>query len=202
MPIYSQVLGEEFNQLHPMLQQRYKHIEKEPYEGSGVMKRISRGAKWMSPLMIMGARRKLLFPEKGTFIPFTIRHKPQTGEKGEDQVHWERVFYFKGKKRYFNALMSLDAERGIIKDYLGEPSVMYSDLALTVLENGGLHIQSKRQRVVIGEKEIPLPRFLQGVATVVETFNDERNVYEIKVSVQNPIMGTIFSYEGEFTEDA
>ncbi|WP_345239375.1 DUF4166 domain-containing protein [Pontibacillus salipaludis] len=201
MPIYSQVLGHEFKKLHPMLQQRYKHIEEKPYKGSGVMKRISGGSKWMFLLKLMGTRRKLMFPEEGTFIPFTIQHKPKIGEVGEEQVHWERVFYFNGKKRYFNALMSFDPDRGIIKDYLGEPSVMYSDLALTVLENGGLHIQSKRQRAVFGKKEIPLPRFLQGIATVVETFNDKRGVYEIYVSVQNPIMGTIFSYEGEFTND-
>lgn len=202
MPIYSQVLGDRFNRLHPMLKRRYKQLEKGPYRGSGVMKRITRGPKWMYPLMFLGTRRKLLFPESGVFIPFTIQHQPLTGDNGEEQVHWERVFYFSGKKRYFNALMSLDSERGIIKDYLGEPSVLYSDLALTVLENGGLHIQSKRQRAVIGDKEIPLPRFLQGVATVVETFNEERNVFEIQVRVQNPIIGTIFSYEGEFTQDA
>ena len=50
------------------------------------------------------------------------------------QIYWERIFHFGNKKRYFNALMSLDAKRLVIKDYLGDPPLFYSDLAFIVTE--------------------------------------------------------------------
>lgn len=76
----------------------------------------------------------------------------------EEQIHWERTFYFAEKKRYFNALMSLDHKRNVIKDYLGEPHLFYSDLSLSCTNDGGLQIDLKDQRLVIGKVEIPLPK--------------------------------------------
>lgn len=113
----------------------------------------------------------------------------RVGNKGEQQIHWERIFYISGRHRYFNALMSLNDERKIIKDYLGEPSILYSDLCFHVGINGDLHIESDQQRLVCGRLEIPLPRWLQGVAKVKETYIEERNVFSIQVEVRNALIG-------------
>lgn len=195
------MLGNEFYRLHPMLQKRYSIGAGSCFKGSGIMKKIQGGPKWLYPLFVMGSRWKLLFPEYGRNIPFTIVNSPRVGKTGEEQVHWERIFYFGEKKRYFNALMSFDQERQIIKDYLGEPSLLYSDLVLTVSKEGALIITSKRQRLIIGRIEIPLPKPLQGLATVTERYVEERAAYSIQVIVRNPLIGDVFSYEGEFREN-
>jgi hypothetical protein len=96
--------------------------------------------------------------------------------------------------------MSLDKKRNIIEDYLGEPPLMYSDLKLSCIDRG-LRIESYKQRLVLGKLEIPLPKIFQGLATVSEHYNDEKDVYEIRVVVKNPIIGQVFAYEGEFTSD-
>ncbi|MEK3805569.1 DUF4166 domain-containing protein [Metabacillus sp. SLBN-84] len=197
MAIYQQVLGEDYHRLHPALKQRYQF----PFRGSGMMHQITGGPKWLYPLFLGGVAYKLLFPEKGENIPFTIVNSMRTGTGGEQQVHWERVFYFPGKKRWFNALMSLDGERNVIKDYLGEPGLFYSDLTFHVTDCGNLRIESGNQRLVIGKLEIPLPKILQGLASVTESFDETKGIFTIRVEVTNPLIGPVFSYEGEFVSD-
>lgn len=141
-----------------------------PVTGKGVMLDI-KGAPWfLKPMMKLLTKRKLLFPEQGSQVPFMINNTPRSNGK---QIYWERAFYFPHQTRYFNALMSLDEERLVIKDYLGEPPLMYSDLVFSV-EDGALLIRSLKQRLVIGSIEVPLPKWFQGVATVKEDYHDEK----------------------------
>jgi Domain of unknown function (DUF4166) len=201
MSIYEVVLGEEFTKLHPMLRQRYESMGKREFIGSGIMHTIVGGPKWLYPFFWYGVKWKLLFPERGKNIPFIICNTPTVGEKGEEQIHWERKFQFGNKERYFNAIMSLDRNQKVIKDYLGDPARFYSDLSFYVVKDGSLLISSKGQRLVIGRIEIPLPRIFQGIATVEEGYCDTKQAYTISVNVRNPIIGTVFSYKGVFTED-
>lgn len=194
-------MGEQFNLLHPMLQKRYDRLEEGKFSASGMMKRIQSGPKMLFPLLWFGTKFKLLFPESGNEIPFTITNTVYCGSGSEMKVHWERVFYFRKKKRFFNALMSLDTDRMIIRDYLGEPPLFYSDLVFSAVTGGQLSIRSEKQRLVLGKLEIPLPSFFQGLACVTESYADDLDVFRISVMVKNPLVGTIFSYEGEFTAD-
>ncbi len=198
MSIYKKVLGQQYYKLHPMLQKRYEFSNHAPFQATGVMKTINVGPKFLYPLLWLGTKCKLLFPEHGMNVPFKITNTPLVGKNGEEQIHWERIFYFGTKKRYFNALMSFDSKRNIIKDYLGEPSLLYSDLVFTVSSEGDLKIESSKQRFVLGKIEIPLPKLFQGLATVTEKYNEEKGVFQISVDVRNPLIGLIFSYEGEF----
>lgn len=194
MSIYKEVVGEDFFHLHPMLQKRY-HF---PFQAQGIMNHIQGGPKWLFPLFWLGIKWKLLFPEHGRNIPFSIKNTPFKGPNGEGEIHWERIFYFGSKKRFFNARMSLDRERIIIKDYLGEPSLFYSDLTLSVLNDGSLQISSRDQRLVLGQLEIPLPKMFQGLATVKEKYLEAQDCFHVSVIVTNPVIGTVFAYEGEF----
>ncbi|NYF25474.1 DUF4166 domain-containing protein [Sporosarcina sp. JAI121] len=201
MSIFRQVLGNEFNRLHPMLQKRYDLSAGATFRASGVMKEIGGGSKWLYPILKAGVRWKLLYPERGVNIPFTIINTAFVGDKGESQVHWERIFQFGKTVRYFNALMSYDAKRLVIRDYLGEPHLLYADLDFQVATDGRLTITSLGQRLVLGKFEIPLPRIFQGLATVTERFDDERGLYHIHVEVRNPLIGIVFCYDGEFSAD-
>lgn len=185
-----------------MLQKRYVFSEATVFKASGKMSSITGGPKWLYPLFKLGVRWKLLFPERGQNIPFTIINSSYINTAGEQHIHWERKFFFPKKTRYFNALMSLDERRMVVRDYLGEPSLLYSDLKFSVLGNGALKIDSLDQRFVMGKIEIPLPRFLQGLATIVETYDEQHDAYRICVDVKNPLIGQVFSYEGTFVADA
>ncbi|WP_153721908.1 DUF4166 domain-containing protein [Sporosarcina cascadiensis] len=202
MSIYRKVLQEDFFCLHPMLQKRYDCKDSAAFRATGKMKRIKGGPKWLYPLFKLGVRWKLVFPESGQDIPFTIINSAFVNSKGEQQIHWERKFNFPENTRYFNALMSLDEQRMVVKDYLGEPPLLYSDLKFSVLDSGSLKINSLDQRLVLGKFEIPLPLLLQGLAVINESYDEEYAVYRISVEVKNQLIGTVFSYEGVFTADA
>ena len=201
MSIYKKVMGKDFSLLHPMLQKRYNLPDGATFKAYGVMNEIKGGPAWLYPLFRIGVRWKLLFPEHGKSIPFSITNTAFTTKDGESHVHWERIFQFQHTNRYFNALMSLDEERLVIKDYLGEPPLFYSDLAFTATAEGHLKIESLNQRLILGKLEIPLPRFLQGLATVTEKYINEQELYQITVTVRNPLIGSVFSYEGTFSPD-
>ncbi|WP_252503853.1 DUF4166 domain-containing protein [Sporosarcina sp. Marseille-Q4943] len=202
LSIYKRVLGKNFDRLHPMLQKRYDLPDGSAFEATGTMKEIKGGPRWLYPLFRLGVNWKLLFPERGNNIPFSITNTARLGKNSESQIHWERIFHFGSTKRYFNALMSLDETRLVIKDYLGEPPLVYSDLAFEVSDDGSLTIHSLNQRLVLGKVELPLPKPLQGLATVTERYDEADAVYRISVNVRNPLIGHVFSYEGEFVQNA
>lgn len=201
MSIYKEILGEQFEKLQPMLQKRYALPDGKSFKATGIMKKISGGPKWLLPLFLLATRWKFLFPEQGKNIPFTIVNSNRIGANGEKQVHWERIFQFPKKRRYFNALMNLDSHHNIVKDYLGEPSLFYSELVFSVSEKGHMRIESRKQRFVMGSIEIPLPKLFQGNVQVTEYYIEEKDVFSIHVVITNPLIGTLFEYEGEFRAD-
>ncbi|KMJ57166.1 hypothetical protein AB685_17295 [Bacillus sp. LL01] len=199
MTIYQELLGEDFQKLHPKLQARYSLSVDKPFSGVGTMTKIEAGASWLKPFLTLATRWQFLFPESGENVPFTIKNTCRTLPNGEAEIYWERSFNFEKVTRKFNAFMTIDPKRGVVKDYLGEPSLFYSDLTLRVTPEGHMQILSGLQRVVLGKLEIPILRFLEGVVTVEEGYDEDREVFTIQVNIQNPIVGRVMAYEGEFT---
>ena len=56
MSIFRQVLGDNFNRMHPMLQKRYDLRTGATFKASGVMKKIGGGPKWLYPVLKAGIR--------------------------------------------------------------------------------------------------------------------------------------------------
>lgn len=200
MSIFHRVMEADFFKLHAKLQERYTFLDGESFVANGVMNSIQGSPRFLRPIFRLGTRRKFLFPDRGENISFQIINRLQTGPNGEEQIHWERKFNF-DQTRYFNALMSYDVERNVIRDYLGEPPLIYVDLVFSATYEGFLQIKSENQRLVLGRIEIPIPKIFQGLATVTEKFDDKSGLFYIQVIVKNPLIGTLFSYEGTFTDD-
>ena len=198
MSIYKEILGEEYHQMHPMLQKRYGFELGKTFKATGVMYKIDSGPKWLLPFKLFATRRKFLFPEHGNNIPFHIINEQQNGLNGELQVHWERRFFFQNNSRDFNALMTVDIKKQLVKDYLGEPSIFYSELLFKVTDQGHLRIESQKQRIVLGKWELPIPKLFQGNVVVKESYMEENKAFFIHVLITNPLIGTLFEYKGEF----
>ncbi|XXM72528.1 DUF4166 domain-containing protein [Lysinibacillus sphaericus] len=198
MTIYKELLGEDFHKLHPKLQERYRLPVGQSFQGIGTMSKIETGPAWLKPFFTYAVHRKFLFPESGKDVPFTIKNSCRTLQSGETEVYWERTFFFEEATRHFNAFMTIDSGRGIVKDYLGEPSLFYSDLTLSVSLEGGLLIRSGSQRFIAGRLEIPLPSLLRGVVDVEEGYDEGCGCYTIKVDIHNKLIGRMMTYEGTF----
>lgn len=197
--IYETLLAEDFQRLHPKLQQRYRLPLNVPFHAEGTMHIIRSGPIFLRPMYWLFTKNCLLFPESGEMVPFTISNICQINEEQQAEVYWERTFFFPNATRQFNAKMTIDLERQIVKDYLGNPPLFYSDLQFDVTEDGFLMITSKQQRAVLGKKELPLPSLLTGRVMVTEGYDDELEVYTIHVSIFNDIVGRMMMYAGLFT---
>ena len=197
--IYETLLAEDFKRLHPKLQQRYRLPFNEEFFAVGTMQVITSGPKLLRPMYKLFTKNNFLFPESGKHIPFSISNKSYINTDGNGEVYWERTFYFPNATRKFNATMTVDLERKVVKDYLGNPALFYSDLQFDVTQDGFLLIRSSEQRVVIGAKEFDLPRALTGRVTVTEGYDDVRNQFTIHVSIHNNLIGRMMMYAGTFT---
>lgn len=200
MTIYSTLLGEDFQKLHPKLQHRYALPLDQEFYAEGVMSEIQNGNKLLLSFYHFAAKLNFLFPESGKDIPFTIVNKCHINKAGEAEVKWERTFFFPEVTRKFNAKMTVDLERRLVKDYLGDVPLFYSDLLFDVTEDGFLMITSGAQNVVLGKREVSIPKLLQGRVTVIEGYDDKKDVYTIHVSICNSLLGRIMMYAGEFKE--
>ena len=120
------------------------------------MDEVWRGRFWTVPFLYVGAWRRIMFPEVGRDIPFTIENYAFVDDFGRETVSLIRTFD-STKRRRFDAYMIYSEERGRIVDYLGSHEHLAVDLDLSVDPDGGLRLRSGDQRLLRGPDRVPLP---------------------------------------------
>jgi len=198
--IYQQVLGADFCRLHPKIQQRFGFSSQDKIAaiGTGTMDRIWHGRLYTLPFLYIGTWRRIMFPEYGRNVPFTIQNYAYVDRFGRETVTWIRTFETR-KKRRFDATMIYSSQRGRIVDYLGTHQHLAVDIHLSVDEQTkGLRLRSGEQRFYEGRIGFRFPMLFSGVADVCEWYDDRAERYRISVHVTNPRWGSLFGYEGSF----
>jgi len=197
--IYREVLGSDFERLHPQIQRRFGFSSRDRVAaiGTGVMDELWHGRAYTLPFLYVGTWRRIMFPEQGRNVPFTIRNYAYVDSFGRETVTWVRTFQAKRTRR-FDAYMIHSRERGRIVDYLGSHEHLAVDLELRVDERGGLRLRSGEQRFYEGPLAFRFPMALSGVAEVCEWFDDESGRFRIEVDVRNRLWGLLFGYRGSF----
>src|SRR6266513_2978323 len=119
--IYRKALGEQFHRLHPKIQDRFGFGSADGVAsiGTGTMEEIWHGPLYTMPFLYVGSWRRIMFPERGRDVPFTIRNYAYVDRFGRETVTWVREFQMPGRKRRFDATMIYSQRRGCIVDYLG-----------------------------------------------------------------------------------
>ncbi|MCY7962733.1 DUF4166 domain-containing protein [Bacillus inaquosorum] len=190
-----------YHLLHPKLQKRYQLDESHTFSGTGTMSEISGGSFLVRMLLKLGVFFRCFFSERGKDIPFTIQNRTCLMNRDHIGIEWNRTFYFKGNKRFFDAIMVYDEKEDRILDFFGKPHLLLSVLAFEASPDGSLTITSGKQWLLLCGKRIPLPKWLTGTSVVCETFDESKNCFTIQVHVQNTILGTLFFYKGTFREE-
>jgi hypothetical protein len=198
--IYEQVLGADFARLHPKIQERFGFSSRDQISsvGRGVMEQLWRGPLYTLPFLYVGAWRRIMFPERGQNVPFTIENYAFVDSFGRETVTWVRTFTMPKKSRRFDAYMIYSGERRRIVDYLGTHQHLAVDLDLSVSEVGGLRLSSGEQRFYEGPIGFRFPLALSGVARVHEWYDESIQKYRIEVNVANRRWGPLFGYRGQF----
>ena len=197
--IYQRALGSNFARLHPRIQERFGLHSGSGYalRGTGTMDRLWHGPLYTLPFLYVGTWRSIMFPERGTAVPFTIENYAYVDPLGRETVTWVRTFQA-ARQRRFDAYMIWSEQRGLVVDYLGTHQHLAVDLQMSVAPNGGVQIRSTEQRFYEGPVAFRFPMFFSGVADVCEWYDDAAACFRIRVEVSNPRWGKLFGYSGSF----
>jgi hypothetical protein len=197
--IYQRALGSDFNRLHPEVQRRFGFSSADGLAsiGTGVMDEIWKGRFYTEPFLRVGTWRRIMFPETGRNIPFTIENYAFVDRFGRETVSWVRTFASRRTRR-FDAYMVYSEARGRVVDYLGSHEHLAVDIELSVDPDGGLRLRSGTQRFYEGVIGFRFPMLFSGIADVREWYDNEARCFRIVVDVRNDVWGPLFGYRGRF----
>ncbi len=198
--IYQRALGSDFQRLHPQIQRRFGFCSEDNIAsiGTGVMDEVWRGRPYTLPFLYIGTWRRIMFPERGRNVPFTIENYAYRDSFGRETVTWVRTFEITRMRR-FDATMIYSENRGCIVDYLGSHQHLAVDIRLAVDEQTrGMRLRAGAQRLYEGVIGLPFPMIFSGVADVCEWFDDDSGKFRISVNVHNRLWGPLFGYRGSF----
>lgn len=161
------------------------------------MERVWHGQPYTLPFLYVGTWRRIMFPQRGRDVPFSVHNYAYRDRFGRETVTWVRDFGPPLGRR-FDATMIYSEARGRIVDYLGTHQHLAVDIELSVDERGGMHLRSGAQRFYEGPLGFHFPMLFSGYADVHEWFEDETDDFRISVRVTNPVWGPLFGYDGRF----
>lgn len=192
-------MGSDFSRLHPQIQKRFGFNSEDHVcaIGTGVMDRLWHGPIYTLPFLYVGSWRRIMFPEQGQHVPFTIENYAYQDSLGRETVTWLRTFKARRIRR-FDAYMLYSRERRKIVDYLGTHQHLAVDIDLSVDSRGGLKLRSGEQRFYEGVIGFRFPMLFSGIAEVCEWYDDDARRFRIEVDVRNRIWGKLFGYCGSF----
>lgn len=198
--IYQEILGPAFERLHPEIQKRFGFSSADGIcaLGTGVMEEVWHGRFYTVPFLYFGAWRRIMFPERGVNIPFTIANYAYRDGFGRETVTWIRTFRARRTRR-FDAYMIHSRHRGKIVDYLGTHQHLAVDIELAIDDRRGLRLRSGEQRFYEGALAFRFPLFFSGTADVCEWYDEAIQKFRIEVCVNNRFWGPLFGYRGTFT---
>jgi hypothetical protein len=197
--IYQRAIGADFSRLHPQIQRRFGFSSSDRVAsiGTGVMDEVWKGRFYTEPFLRIGTWRRIMFPETGRNIPFTIENYAFVDRFGRETVSWIRTFQSRRTRR-FDAYMVYSEARTRIIDYLGSHEHLAVDIDVSVDNDGGLRLRSGAQRFYEGVIGFRFPMLFSGVADVRESYDERAGCFRIVVDVRNDCWGPLFGYRGSF----
>jgi len=179
--VYERVLGSRMSELDPRLRAYFGEIPPGSVgRGTGVYEVAGSRHRWLRPVFAVLASRRVLFPELGHDIPFTVENR------GDRRA--TRTFAFPRRTREMRDEMTV--VDGTLRDRL---DVLEVELLLDVAA-GSLRMHSRRQWVRLGRLRVRVP----AIVTVTLTEQAEGDHQRVDVRMTAPVLGEVFRYAGTF----
>lgn len=198
--VYERALGEERDELHPNVRERYgiDSADDVVCVGHGQMD-ISRGTHVL-PVLYAMTTQNLLFPESGHDINFTIMTVGFRDETGHEVLATLREFTFEETTRRFDSLTVWDADNERLLDFLGTDGLLVAELHPHV-EKGALVVETGRQWLRLGDRYVPVRGPLAVDVEVRDRYNAADDRYHVSAVIENTLAGHVLSYRGAFTQE-
>ncbi|WP_411698665.1 DUF4166 domain-containing protein [Conyzicola sp.] len=190
--VYQRVLGDDFARLAPELR-AYFSSPPDGWvgRGHGVFEVAGSRRRWLAPVFALLAWRRILFPEYGTDVPFTVTNIPGPG----DGLSSRREFHFPVRHRVMQDTMHVIDGR--LHDFLGRRGGLEVRLRVIVGADGALRMASDATWLHLRGLRLPLPALLSARVVLNESRADGRQ--RVDVRMRHPLVGEIFRYAGTFT---
>ncbi|WP_229733426.1 DUF4166 domain-containing protein [Conyzicola nivalis] len=190
--VYQRLLGDDFARLAPELRDYFSAPPAGSVgRGHGVFETAGSRTRWLAPVFTLLARRRILFPEYATDVPFTVTNIPGPG----DGLSSRREFHFPGRDRVMHDTMHVIDGR--LHDFLGRRGGLEVRLAVTVGTDGALRMASDAAWLHLRGLRLPLPALLSARVFLHESRADGRQ--RVDVRMRHPLFGEIFRYAGTFS---
>jgi hypothetical protein len=189
--VYERVLGSRMSGLHPSLRPYF--VAAPPGSvgrGDGVFDIAGSRHRWLTPVLAFLAWRRILFPELGRDVPFTVTNIAGPG----DGLSARRVFHFAGRDRTMHDTMHVID--GSLHDFLGRRGGLEVRLELDV-DDGALRMRSSGTWLHVRGLRLPVPAMLSARVELVESWSETGQ--RVDVRMLHPLLGEVFRYAGGFT---
>ncbi len=194
LSVYQRVLGPDFDRLSPELQRYFGAPDAGSVgRGTGVFEVAGATKPWLRPAFAFLAWRRILFPEHGEDVPFTVVNRPGI----DGSLSAVRSFRLPGRERVMEDTMRV--VNGGLHDFLGRRRGLEVRLALKVSRDGQLRMMSERAWVHFRGARIRLPALLSVRVELLESWDGEAQ--RVEVTMRHPLFGTVFEYRGRFEYD-
>ena len=101
--IYQRALGADFARLHPQIQRRFGFSSADGVAAIGTRRHgraLARAARTRCRSCTSGTWRRIMFPEQGRDVPFTIENYAYRDGFGRETVTWIRTFATRRRRRF------------------------------------------------------------------------------------------------------
>lgn len=189
--VYQRVLGAQFDELAPQLRE-YLALPGDGQVGfgTGTFEVAGSRKRWLRPVFAVLARQRLVFPEFGRNVPFTITTVPGPG----DGLSAGREFQFPGRVRQIED--TLHVIDGQLHDFVGRGRSLEVRLRVRVVD-GGLSMISDAAWLHLGPLRVPVPAIFGAKIVLSQRWTGD--AHRIEVHLSNPLLGDIFEYAGHFS---
>lgn len=188
---YRQALGKRASALHPRLESYFSPLPPGRVgRGRGVLTRVgtrSRLRALMRPLRARGA----VYTGWAHDVPFDVTNR---GEDGE--VIAERRFHAPEGDWVMRDRVRLAGE-GRVEDLIGDPPTLSAVFDVAV-DSGALVLRSRDTTLRLGRVRLRIPRPMAPRIRLEERFLDELDRQQVALTVDMPVLGRIYEYEGTF----
>lgn len=194
--LIKQHLGEDWDKLHPDVQQRFS---KDPDIGETILYRGKIDTKCSCTGWLFAHFTRIvgnpLTPYEGKHIPLDVR---LFRKNGTDGICWQRTYHFPDKKPYIVISIKKSGRHGEMLECVGGGFGMVLDV---YAENQQLHFKSTRYFWRLGHFRLPLPHFITpGETHVIHADKGEGN-FRFTIGMTHPWLGRTFFQDGLFRRE-
>lgn len=190
---YLRALGDQRALLHPALRTYFSAIPRGRVGiGEGVFDRVGTPRRWLWPVLRVLQKHAVVHAGWHQNVPFTVRNRTIAGK-----AIGIRVLHLPAGDWVMKDAVSA-RPHGRVLDQLGEPTTLAVALEASV-DGDAFVLRSTTVGIRLGVLRVTLPRFISPVVQVRESAAKRAGHQRISLTVDMPVVGRLYEYEGTFS---